>query len=112
MTAMILPAKSNSSDQCQRDAELTVGMARAELSKSSYRDLKGIRCDGMGDMMVLRGEVGTYYLKQLAQETIRPVDGVQRILNMIRVTEPAELHQQSSLESVERPSSEQIASAG
>jgi osmotically-inducible protein OsmY len=36
-------------------------------------------------MVFLRGRVNSYYLKQLAQETIRNVAGVEQIVNEIEV---------------------------
>lgn len=85
MTAMILPSTPNHADHRRAAVELPIEMVRAELAKSSHRQLKGIRCDAVGGILVLRGDVGSYYLKQLAQETVRHLDGVQRVVNMICV---------------------------
>ena len=35
--------------------------------------------------IVLRGIVGSYYQKQIAQEVVRKVDGVERIENQLQV---------------------------
>jgi hypothetical protein len=35
--------------------------------------------------VIISGEVGTYYLKQLAQETVRPALAGRRLLNQVRV---------------------------
>ncbi|MDP6443610.1 MAG: BON domain-containing protein [Pirellulaceae bacterium] len=36
--------------------------------------------------VVLRGQVGSFYQKQMAQEVVKTVDGVARIDNRIEVT--------------------------
>lgn len=40
------------------------------------------------DAVVLTGTVGSYYHKQLAQESIRAIEGVARIRNEIEVVRP------------------------
>jgi osmotically-inducible protein OsmY len=35
--------------------------------------------------LVLHGVVGSYYQKQIAQETLRKVDGVEQIENLLQV---------------------------
>ncbi|HVT27165.1 MAG TPA: BON domain-containing protein [Lacipirellulaceae bacterium] len=41
--------------------------------------------EGDGGRVVLKGSVSSYFQKQMAQEAIRRVDGVQRIENMLQV---------------------------
>jgi osmotically-inducible protein OsmY len=38
-----------------------------------------------GGRVVLRGTVGTYYQKQMAQEAVRRLDGVEQIENNLEV---------------------------
>lgn len=38
--------------------------------------------------VVVRGFVGSYFLKQLAQEAIRPVLGDRRLRNLVTVSRP------------------------
>ena len=40
-------------------------------------------------MLVLRGCLPTYYLKQIAQEAVAPLEGVERIDNRIQVVPTA-----------------------
>lgn len=47
-----------------------------------HRDL---RCEAHLGKVVLRGVVGTYYQKQMAQETLRAVEGVDQIANELEV---------------------------
>ncbi len=41
---------------------------------------------GRGDVLIVRGRVPTFYLKQLVQSILRDVEGVRRIDNQVDVT--------------------------
>ena len=45
-----------------------------------------IRLEYLEGIMFLRGHLPSFYQKQLAQEAIRNLDGVQQIVNKIEVT--------------------------
>ncbi len=60
--------------------------AREILSNSSVRELRCIRVDGSAKHLELTGRVGSYYHKQLAQETIRRVAGGMQLVNRVQVT--------------------------
>ena len=64
---------------------------RAErfLHSSPYLVLKNISCDYLDGVLILRGCLPSYYLKQLAQEAITDLDEVDRIENQIQVVTPA-----------------------
>lgn len=47
--------------------------AKLLLSLSCYRTISRLHCFWDGDTLVLTGTVETYYLKQMAQETVRPL---------------------------------------
>ena len=47
-----------------------------------------IHCDFHEGVLVLRGSVRSYYLKQLAQTTAARVDGVEEVVNWIQVITP------------------------
>lgn len=57
--------------------------ARARLTRTGYRRLSAIDCTFRDGTMALRGEVPSYYHKQLAQEALRDVIHVTQILNHI-----------------------------
>ena len=63
---------------------------RAErfLHSNPYLVLKHISCDYLDGVLILRGRLPTYYLKQLAQESVADLDGVDRIENQIQVVTP------------------------
>ena len=58
---------------------------RCRLGKVGHHSLKAINCQFRNGTLFLRGEVATYYLKQMAQESIRTLNGIGRIVNDIEV---------------------------
>jgi hypothetical protein len=61
-------------------------VAERGLRSSSYSALKHVSCDCQGGVLVLRGCLPTYYLKQIAQEVVaHQVQGVGRLDNQIQV---------------------------
>ncbi len=67
---------------CPRKVERAV---RVILSNSGYQALKAITCRYDEGSLTLRGEVPSYYHKQIAQEMIRKVNSVETIINQIKV---------------------------
>jgi osmotically-inducible protein OsmY len=55
------------------------------LGRSPYLAGRKLRFDAEHGRIVLRGVVHSYYQKQMAQEAIRRVDGVEDILNQLEV---------------------------
>ena len=69
-------------------ASLQIEAERA-LHCGPYPALKKLSCDYQGGVLVLRGCLPTYYLKQIAQEVVsHQVDGVGRLENRIQVVRP------------------------
>jgi osmotically-inducible protein OsmY len=65
---------------------LGVAEAVAErLWSHAYQALRGISCEYREGVLVLRGRLESYYLKQLAQEVAGGVEGVVRLTNQIEV---------------------------
>ena len=60
-------------------------LAERCLRSNSNLALKKITCDFLNGVLLLRGYVETYYLKQVAQEAVAQVEGVQRVDNQIQV---------------------------
>jgi hypothetical protein len=52
---------------------------------SPYVALRRLRCEYRGGVLVLHGRVASYYLKQLAQEVVRRLAGVEEIANHVEV---------------------------
>jgi len=64
-------------------------LAERCLRTHSYLALKSISCEYLNGVMILRGCVESYYLKQVAQAAVVRLPGVQRIDNQIQVVTPA-----------------------
>lgn len=55
------------------------------LSRSPYLAPKELRIEAEQGVIRLEGAVKSFFHKQMAQETIRRVDGVERIVNCLQV---------------------------
>lgn len=55
------------------------------LERNPYLSNKSLRFETSSGRVTLRGVVGTYFQKQMAQEAIRYVDGVDEIANELEV---------------------------
>jgi len=64
-------------------------LAESRLRSNSYLALKNVSCEYQQGRLILRGCLPTYYLKQLAQEVVARLDGVDQIVNQIDVLETA-----------------------
>jgi len=56
------------------------------LAKSSHLSNRTLRFETEEGRVTLRGVVNTYYQKQMAQESIRHLDGVEEIQNELEVS--------------------------
>jgi hypothetical protein len=64
-------------------------LAEGSLRRNPYLALKSVTCDWLGGVLVLRGRLPSYYLKQVAQEAVASLAGVGRIDNQIQVVTPS-----------------------
>ena len=64
-------------------------LAERCLRSNPYLALKNVTCEWLDGVLVLRGCLPTYYLKQIAQEAVASLEGVERIDNQIQVVTPA-----------------------
>ncbi|MGA2619293.1 MAG: BON domain-containing protein [Thermoguttaceae bacterium] len=55
------------------------------LERNPYVPRRTLRFEAAEGRVTLRGSVGTYFQKQMAQEAIRHVAGVQEIANELEV---------------------------
>jgi len=60
-------------------------IAEARLSASSHPALKNVFCKYDNGVLVLRGRLNSFFHTQLAQEAVRTIKGVERIVNKIEV---------------------------
>jgi osmotically-inducible protein OsmY len=56
------------------------------LERSPYLSRRNLRFENSDGRVTIRGVVGTYYQKQMAQEVLRRIDGVSHINNELEVT--------------------------
>ncbi len=69
------------------DDTLRIAALRLLLS-SGYPILRTLRCEVRDAVVLVRGVVPTYYLKQMAQALVQQLDGIQGIKNLVEVRVP------------------------
>ena len=62
-----------------------VTQAAHALKRSSHPALRCLNVEETTETLVISGRVSSYYLKQLAQETIMPVRGGLQLVNKVNV---------------------------
>ena len=67
-------------------ASLIRPMAAEVLGQSSQPLLRRLDVEETDNEVIISGTLPSYYLKQLAQETVRPLLGRRRLLNRIEVS--------------------------
>jgi len=59
--------------------------AQSALEKSPYLPRRNLRLETEAGRITLKGVVASYYQKQMAQETLRQLEGVDHIENNLEV---------------------------
>ena len=85
----VRPAGTDPDTQSLDSQAATAVLAERRLRSNPYLALKNISCDLLDGVLVLRGCLPTYYLKQIAQEAVAHLKGVERLDNQIQVVTPA-----------------------
>jgi osmotically-inducible protein OsmY len=62
--------------------------AECRLRRSAYPPLQTVNCEFREGVLFLRGRLPSYFLKQIAQETVARIEGVQQIANEVEVISP------------------------
>jgi osmotically-inducible protein OsmY len=52
------------------------------LQATGYRSVAELQCDVQNGVVQLRGELPSFFLKQVAQETVRQVKGIRGVRNL------------------------------
>lgn len=68
------------------DVSLSFNVTRA-LCATGYVQLRGVKVALNGEVILLRGSVPSYYMKQLAQAAALVVPGVREIRNELNVSD-------------------------
>ena len=63
-------------------------MVESQMRHSGYYELHHISCSFHEGVLILRGCVSSYYLKQLAQSLVCQVPGVEEVNNRLEVVPP------------------------
>jgi osmotically-inducible protein OsmY len=69
----------------QKMNSVLFGQVTKALKKNSYLDFSTMTCETEKDRVVLRGVVPSYFEKQMAQESLRSIEGIGEILNELEV---------------------------
>ncbi|NLX55840.1 MAG: BON domain-containing protein [Planctomycetaceae bacterium] len=59
--------------------------ARRRLRKCAHSPVQRIACDYHEGILILRGRVSSFFHKQLAQEAVRNLAGVDKVVNAVEV---------------------------
>ena len=62
--------------------------ASLALRQSPFPVLRKLALEETDTTVVIHGQVTSYYLKQLAQETVMPVLGGRKLVNRVQVVRP------------------------
>jgi osmotically-inducible protein OsmY len=84
-----LPAPRFTSKQSGWNSILE-GIVKRSLAESSHRDLRLAQCQIDDGVVILRGQVSSFYLKQLAQAQLMRMDNGLRVQNELEVVYPCE----------------------
>ena len=59
--------------------------ARQQLRSSADHEVRELTCEQNGEVLILFGQVSSWYRKQVAQEVIRRLPGIEEIKNCVEV---------------------------
>lgn len=76
-------------DQITQPQARVTELAERRLRSHPHLVLQQVSCDYLDGVLVLRGCLPTYYLKQVAQESVAQLEAVEHIDNQIEVVTPA-----------------------
>ncbi len=68
--------------------EVCLGTVTQALRRTGVFELQFLEPEISGHDVILRGSVGSYYLKQRAQAAVMELPGVNRVRNELTVTRP------------------------
>jgi len=75
-----LPANSPNEQTCPLHEQI-----RSALDRSPYVSQSQVQIETSSGKVRLEGTVGTFYQKQMAQELVRRIDGVEQVVNQLQV---------------------------
>ena len=60
-------------------------IVQSAINDSPYLAKRNLCCETHDGRVVLRGQVKTFFQKQMAQEAVRNIDGIKSIVNCLEV---------------------------
>ncbi|MFT7633504.1 MAG: osmotically-inducible protein OsmY [Mariniblastus sp.] len=79
------PENQEASSLDTSNSESLESSVRATFDQLGYPQLNSIECSVVGDIMLLSGELSSFYLKQVAQSVAVKIPGVREVRNEIQV---------------------------
>jgi osmotically-inducible protein OsmY len=74
----------NQAEQASHAERITT-VAKQRIVHQPHLSVQRIWCDFDRGRLILRGQVPSFYFKQLAQEAVADLDGVEQVVNEIEV---------------------------
>ena len=74
----------NHDTEADKVEQITV-VAKQRIVHQPHLAVQRIWCDFEGGRLILRGQVPSFYFKQLAQEAVADLEGVEQVVNEIEV---------------------------
>lgn len=71
-----------------RSNETLARQVTRAMSGVGYPQLKAVRCHADGSTVTLTGQLGSFYLSQVAQTIAGRISGVRHVVNRVQVTLP------------------------
>lgn len=72
---------TNVEEISQRLAQISL----QQIKNSKYSEVQRVQCEVREGTLFLSGQVSSYYLKQLVQEAVRSVEGIECVANYVEV---------------------------
>jgi hypothetical protein len=66
-------------------SEKVLELAKARLAACSYHAVRTVLCEFRHGLLILRGRLPSFFHKQVAQEAVAGLTGMERIVNQIEV---------------------------
>ena len=63
-----------------------VEQVQTALNRNPYFPARKLRVEATDGHVRIEGTVGTFFQKQMAQEVVRRLDGVERVVNQLQVS--------------------------
>lgn len=94
---IIAPRRSSKTNTNAPGYDLAIA-ALCRLRSSHSIELRRLLCEMRDRTLIIRGQVSSYYLKQLAQETVRSLAGESKIVNRLEVLYAQTNHDEEGVE--------------